>query len=147
MVGRYDRLGVPVAFAGIEGGREASAPEPLGHRPDSPSLGPPKLQRLCTLERLLLDLEDAPKPLEPADDEPQDAGAAQHESPAVAHAGVIFEVNAITSFVFNNETLADGEKGRPVASDFAAARCQLFKLRFSHGFGHAPRMCSRRGAS
>ena len=122
---------VPVTFAGIEADQEASAPEPLGHRPDSPSLGPPKLQRLCTLERLLLDLEgprvgiqlleteDAPKPLELADDEPRDAGAAQHENPAVAHAGVIFEVNAITNFVFNKETLADGEKGRPVASDLA----------------------------
>ena len=110
---------------------KASAPEPSGHRPDSPSLGPPKLQRLCTLEQLLLDLEteDAPKPLELADDDERrgkpvvlrsmqrDAGAAQHESPAVAHAGVIFEVNAITNFVFNKETLADGEKGRPVASD------------------------------
>ena len=48
---------------------KASAPEPSGHRPDSPSLGPPKLQRLCTLERLPLDLEDAPKPLELADAE------------------------------------------------------------------------------
>ena len=91
------------------------------------------MQRLCTLEQLLLDLEteDAPKPLELADDDERrgkpvvlrsmqrDAGAAQHESPAVAHARVIFEVNAITNFVFNKETLADGEKGRPVASDLA----------------------------
>ncbi len=97
-VGRYDRLGIWSHLQASKPTGKASVSEPSGHRPDSPSLGPPKLQRLCTLEQLLLDLEteDAPKPLELADDEERrgkpvvlrsmqrDAGAAQHESPAVA---------------------------------------------------------------